>query len=290
MESKHDPSLVIVSLVYHDAVDMTLLAINSFLSQIRRGRVELIDDGSLTPQDYQILTSQIQHLKIVHISEIDVGSCPRGGCWERLVHILRLSEHSYVVQVDTDTLTLGVITEVDQAIRDNGAFTIGGPMFAKAVHTDYMAMLANRWDTEHVQALGERQLSTLESIELEYYCRGCAAFTGFPKGGSTVSTLQQFSDEMDSRLGSHKWCEWGSEQLASNVMISLTLAPQILPWPKYQNFGFPEIAIGSKLRASDFSGKTSVIHFIGSNRYDGGIYRELAEAYISRQKTIESAL
>lgn len=109
----------------------------------------------------------------------------------------------------------------------------------------------------------------LSSINITKYCRGCAAFASFPKGTDLLRELANFSSEMEQKLGVSKWNEWGSEQLASNVMISLTEKPHILPWPAYQNYGFPFD------ETIDDNG-SSLIHFVGSHRYDNGAYRRLA--------------
>jgi len=53
----------------------------------------------------------------------------------------------------------------------------------------------------------------------------------------------------------------------------------LLPWPKYQNYGFPRFT--EKQKFHDFYGKVSVLHFIGSNRFVDSTYCQLTKKLIS---------
>ncbi|MBC7004156.1 hypothetical protein BIZ37_16455 [Photobacterium sp. BZF1] len=274
---QYSDDLVFVSQVYHNAIDMSLLALKSFAKHMPYGRFELIDDGSLTQEDYGLLKKHLVHVDIIHIKDIHVGKCPNGGCWERLIHIINLSKNAYVVQVDTDTLTLSPMPEVFDFISKNTAFTIGNPMWPKPTSVDYMSTVAKNWNGTHVQVKTEEQLSDISSVNLNQYLRGCAAFTGFPKGVLNFDSLESLSQELEAKLGRNKWHEWGSEQVCSNIMISCCDEAEILPWPKYMNFGFPKTKF--KL-AQDTQGIVSVMHFIGSNRYDRRFYEKLANKHV----------
>ncbi|KMT64637.1 hypothetical protein [Catenovulum maritimum] len=277
----YNPELVIVSQVYSGALDMSLLALKSFIKMIGEGRVEVIDDGSLTKSDHELLHHHIPHLTIVHIDDIDVGSCPKGSCWERLIHILKLSQDAYVIQVDTDTLTIAPVPEVYNGFKANKAFTIGGePNWPEPIPVEYISHISRNKISEHIQVKSERQLEHVESINLTHYCRGCAAFAGFPKQAVTFDQLQAFSAEMEERIGADTWRNWGSEQFSANVMISLCPEPSVLPWPKYLNHGFPFVENGQE-KLESYTRLTSVLHFIGTYRYKHGVYRKLAKLVLS---------
>jgi len=268
--------VIIVSQVYHDAVDMTLLALKSFMKNLGRGSIELIDDGSLTNDDKLVLQMHLPNVKIIHINTIETGDCPQGGTWERLIWILNRSKNAYVIQVDTDTLTVGALPEIDACIRGNTAFTIGGPMWLVSVDTEYMNYITNSWSSTHIQTKAESHLADCKNTIIKNYFRGCSAFTGFPKGGVSFEVLEKFSIEMESYVGKERWREWGTEQFSSNVMISLSNKPQILPWPKYQNFGQPFCDL------KNTQGVVSVFHFIGTFRYKNRIYERLARNFIQK--------
>lgn len=272
--------IVIVSQVYHGAVDMTLLALKSFLKQFGQGYVELLDDGSLTQDDYALFETHIPHLHITHIRDVNIGQCPSGGCWERLIHILELSQNAYVIQLDTDTLTTDSVEEVLNYVTNNQAFTIGGKNWAKPVEVGSLEPALREIKGQHVQVLAERELHKIKSINVIQYCRGCAAFTGFPKGKLSFSMLESFSIEMEKILGSDKWKEWGSEQFASNVMVSMCENPELLIWPKYQNYRFP--VMQNIKNTDDFNGKVSLFHFIGTNRFVDNTYRNLVKKILEQ--------
>jgi hypothetical protein len=276
---EYNEDIIIVSQVYHAAVDMTLVALKSFLTHFGEGAVEILDDGSLTEQDYALFRKHIPHVKFHHINDVDTEKCPKGSCWERLTRIIELTEESYVIQVDTDTLTIGQVQEVYECAKSNQAFTIGSPNYPRPISTKYLANYLATIDTDHVQTIAEQKLHLVNSLDSTEYIRGCAAFTGFPRGSLNKKLLQDFSVEMETLIGKKRWHEWGSEQFASNVMISICDNPKVLPWPKYQNFGFPK---STRTPNEDDFNLTSVFHFIGSNRFDFGIYSYFTKKFIGQ--------
>lgn len=270
--------LIIVSQVYSAALCMTIVALKSFIHRLGlKIRLDLIDDGSLTNSDKAQLRSHFPSVNIIAICSVDLKGCPSGGTWERLSHILQSNKNHYVIQVDTDTLTLNDVDEVMLNISRNTAFTIGGPPWSEPVSPAKMAEIAKSWTNTHVQSSAESLFDNLNSINLNSYYRGCSAFTGFPKGIELMQSLIDFSDEMILKLGKDKWNEWGSEQLSCNVIISLIPDSSILPWPKYQNYGFP-------FTNSQQLSSASVIHFLGTHRYKGGTYEKFCRQIVASLK------
>lgn len=275
LASNTDYELVIVSQVYSAALVMTLLALKSFILNLSiKVRLDLIDDGSLTDADKQVFNQHFSEVNIIPIASIELHGCPRGGCWERLCYILDVAKSDYVIQVDTDTITLSNIPEIVACFEKNTAFIISGPKWQSPIDSNEMAEIAKSWNNSHIQPSAESLFNELTSVNMTEYCRGCAAFASFPKGTDLMNELSHFSAEMQQKLGESKWNEWGSEQLASNVMISLTEKPLILPWPKYQNYGFP-------FDENVDNTNNSLVHFVGSHRYDKGTYQRLAAKVIS---------
>ncbi|BCN27300.1 hypothetical protein VYA_44920 (plasmid) [Vibrio alfacsensis] len=265
--------VLLVSQVHHAAVKMSLVAIKSFIQKFGDCKIELINDGSLTDSDLSLLTSHIKNVIIVNIEDIDRLSCPKGGCWERLCYLLKRTEDYYVIQLDSDTVTIGAVPEIRQQVDNNRGFTIGGPMFPDPVPIDYMSKLAESWKNSHVQAKAESNLSALKVLNITHYLRGCAAFTGFPKGSHLQTLLPEVSEIMEKQLGKATWSEWGTEQFSSNVMQSLCEHSQILKWPKYHNHGFPSYET-KKPGLNGYLGKVSLIHFIGPTRFSNDLYTQ----------------
>ncbi|MFT2090392.1 hypothetical protein [Paraglaciecola sp. 2405UD69-4] len=275
IELPSDAAVVVVSQVYHRALDMTLLALKSFVKYFSEATVELIDDGSLTKEDYDLLKEHLPGVIIVHINSIELGQLPSGGTWERLTYIMNRTQDKYVIQVDTDTITCGPIDDVFNAVKHNQGFSIGNPRWINRVPTEYTSAYAKKFGNDHVQFLGEQHLHSLNCFDLPEYLRVCSAFTGFPRGMFSMQDLVSFSTEMIEKLGNEKWNEWGSEQFSSNVMISKLSNSFALPWPKYQNFMQPSYT-------GPVKGIVSVFHFIGSHRYHKRIYEKLAAQTIKK--------
>lgn len=272
--------LKIVTQVQHRDIDMYLLAIKSFLYNIVSGSVYVLDDGSLTKEDLSLLEYHIPNVKIEHISRVDTKNCPKGGTWERLLYLIELSQDAYVIQLDSDTLSLTPMVEIYNAIENQQGFIVGaGPAWNKPVDVDYLSSVISNWmrsfDLTHVQPVAERVLYKLPFLnENRKYIRGCSAFTGFPKQQIDIEMVMEFSQQVCNELGFEKWSEWGSEQVTSNVMISRTYNPVVLPWPYYQNY----TADKETLSYSSF------VHFIGSNRFSDRVYQNLASAFIDKLK------
>ncbi|WP_420933459.1 hypothetical protein ACOJR9_13500 [Alteromonas sp. A081] len=249
---------VVVSQLYHNALYMSIVALKTFILNFGKCDLHIINDGSLTESDLNLLKAHFPNCTIVNFSDINMNGCPSGGCWERLCYILSINREKYVIQVDTDTLTTNAIQEVIEAARSNIAFTIGDPNFMQPMSLESLRKFAESKNSLLIQHIAEAQLIKIKGLSLNSYIRGCAAFTGFPQGTDLITRVKTLSTQMENILGD-RWLEWGSEQFASNVMISSCQDSFVLPWPKYQNYGYPPHK-GSEE-------EVAVYHFIGSNRH-----------------------
>lgn len=100
IQSIESAQTLVVTQVHHVAVEMYLLAVKSFVLQYGPCKIEIVNDGSLTPDDLSLLNTHIENLTVVDIGEIDVFNCPTGACWERLHYVLSRTDEYYVIQLD----------------------------------------------------------------------------------------------------------------------------------------------------------------------------------------------
>ena len=107
-----DDGVVIFSMIGTRVVLAYLVAAKSLHAQLGRGRFAILDDGTLTSADKALLAAHLSSPEIFDIAAVDVGQCPRGGCWERLLTLLELRRDNYVIQLDSDTVTLGPVSEI----------------------------------------------------------------------------------------------------------------------------------------------------------------------------------
>ena len=247
---------------------MYLVAVSSFVKRLSfMPKVFVLDDGSLTQSDRQTIKSHIPAVQIASVLEISTGACPAGSCWERLLLINNLVQQSYVVQLDSDTLTLQGIPEVTESIRANRSFTLLGDGSHPEIESMESSCLRAQGNTSNqVQALCERSFCQLPESSKLKYLRGNAGFTGFARGSLTTSKIEEYSDLM-RRVAGDKWNEWGSEQVTSNLLIANTEGATALPFPKYlSHWARPEIAYQD----------AAFIHFIGPHRFENHLYRKSA--------------
>jgi hypothetical protein len=268
--SQHEAPLSIVSMVSHRDLIMYLVAIRSFYTRIGEGSIIIIDDGSLTREDVELLHRCLGRPQIVAVDEVGTCPCPRGGTWERLLYILDLSAQHYVIQLDSDTLTLDAVDEVIDAYRSNRAFTLSTRMGSTIVSLHQASSNARQFKGQHVQVIAEQSFQKIDNSPGLRYVRGCSAFAGFAKGAFTRAQAECFSLVMMNEIGS-KWKEWGSEQVTSNIAIASSPNPLLLPYPRYATY-HPGLATESSI----------FLHFIGTHRFRSNVYRSQSSHVVAR--------
>ncbi len=267
-----DTGLMFLSMLRHSDVLMYLVAIKPIYHRLGPGLITIIDDGSLSADDRQVLDSHLGGSRFLPISQIDTGYCPRGGTWERLMIVLDLSLERYVIQVDADIVALGDLNEVADCIRENRAFTLAGDQTALVEDVFGASARVKRiWadGADSVQPIAEQHLHEMPGAARLRYIWGTSAFAGFPRGSGGRETASTFSVWMEGRLG-QLWHDWGSEQVTSNFVIANASDPLVLPWNKYQCYQPPEFTLGTDLN-----------HFYGTYRFVGGAYRAQSRCAVS---------
>ena len=268
----NDAPLVFVTLLQHKDVYPYLVAIKSVFSSFGEGGVVVINDGSLTEADIGLLESQVLGIDIRPIADVDMALVDmKGGCWERLVTLVKESEKRYVIQVDADLVAQKQLGEVVELYKSNRSFALGNYISPGLVTFEQMSS----WWTDqgvhahdHVQVKSELVFKNLPRAEKRFYRRTTAAFVGMSKGSGTLAALSEFCEDMKDALGSD-WNDWGSEQVASNYLIANTENNVELSAPEYVN-NVPE---------KDISG-AKLVHFFGSFRYYKKRYQNMSQKFI----------
>ena len=268
-----DDGLVIFSMIGTRVLLPYLVAAKSFHAQLGRGRFAVLDDGTLTAADKAVLAHHLDQPLVLSIDRVALGDCPKGGCWERLLSLLELRRQDYVIQLDSDTVTLGPMPEVAAAIAEGRNFTLKGDETSRLQSAGAFARdLAEVPADAHVQARIEAVMGRIDAglPKPLHYVRGCAGFAGFAAGGLDRKAADGFSREARSLLGDAKWGQWGSEQVMSNVIVSNEGEPLLLPYDRYLNYwGEPGVVQGA------------VVHFLGTCRFERGMYRRCARQAIA---------
>jgi hypothetical protein len=270
-----DDGVILFSMIGTAVLNAYLVAVKSLYAEIGMGRIILLNDGTLTAKDRGILRHHCSDPEIIEMADISTSPCPRGNCWERLMAILAHRETRYVIQLDSDIVVTGPIPEVSAAIAGNRSFTLGGD--AEAVENGFLTAAAlarrvypNGAPSGHVQHRAESRFAELEKADTLRYIRGCAGFAGFSRGDSGREMLTAFSQNIEAIIG-EQWHEWGSEQIASNFVIANDHQAIVLPYDRYVNHWNTALPP-----------QASLIHFIGTHRYDQDNYVRATKNVIAR--------
>ncbi len=263
-----DDGVVIFSMIGTRVLLPYLVAAKSLHSQLGRGRFAILDDGTLTAADKALLAAHLDSPEVRSIASVDVGQCPRGGCWERLLTLLELRRDNYVIQLDSDTVTLGPVNEIAAAIAAARDFTLRGEAGSAWLPVaNFGGDFADLPASAHIQIKIESLLPQVAAKAggLTHYVRGCAGFAGFAPGGPGRELADMFSRAAADALGREVWAQWGSEQVMSNLYVANEGEPVLLPYDRYLNFWNEPIG-------SD----AAFVHFVGTYRYHGGAYAAAA--------------
>src|SRR5690348_10229871 len=107
-----DTGVMLFSMLRHSDVLMYLVAIKSVYSRLGPSLVTVLDDGSLTEMDRELLQAHLSGIRFLNINTVDTESFPKGGTWERLLSVINLTNDHYVIQVDADIVALGQLEDV----------------------------------------------------------------------------------------------------------------------------------------------------------------------------------
>ena len=275
--------LVLFSMIGTAVLLPYLVAVKSLWRQLGRGRVAILDDGTLTAQDRAVLAHHCGDPELIRIGSVERGPFPAGGCWERLLTILDRRQGEYWIQLDSDTVTLGPVDEVAEAIARNRSFALLGG--TESEHgTELLGEFARRVypagaEDGHIQSRIESRLGELPSAPGWRYLRGCAGFAGFAANGAGRPLAAAFLAQMERLLG-REVATWGTEQVASNFQLANDPGAVVLPYRRYLNYwGEP------------WAEDAAFVHFVGPHRHDNGAYAAASRAAIAalRQPALDKA-
>lgn len=260
-----DDGVVLFSMIGTRVLLPYLIAVKSLHHHLGRGRIMLLNDGTLDAADRAILAVHCGNPVIIEPVDVRTAPCPQGNCWERLLSILDLRAHDYVIQLDSDTVTLGPVPEVAAAIDANRSFTLGGGV--EDVAYGFMAipdMIRDIYPDgalyPHIQSIVEASLGDIPDAANLRYIRGCAGFAGFSRSPDGRNMAERFAVDAGRVVGP-RFAAWGSEQAASNFVIANDPDPTQLPYDRYTNHWEEQLPPDP-----------AFIHYIGTYRYARGSY------------------
>lgn len=254
-----------------------LVAVKSLWHELRRGRIAILDDGTLTAHDRAILAHHCGDPQIMRIADVNLGEFPAGGTWERFLTILDNRAGEYWIQLDSDTVTIGSVPEIGEAIARNRSFLFLGGEDAAMGPLPLVEFRSHFYPDGpaqgHVQTRIESRLDTIPAARGWKYTRGCSGFAGFAATGNGRPLASAFLDEMKRMVGEDDITIWGTEQVTSNFHLSNEAEPVVLPYSRYMNYW-----------NEDWSDDTRFVHFVGTHRHDNNAYIAASLNAIERLK------
>lgn len=176
-----------------------LVAIKTLHRAIGRGRVAIIDDGTLTAQDRAMLAHHCDDPEMLPAAHVHHGSMPTGLEWSALLTALDRRPSEYWILLDPYCLTLRPVEEAAEAIGRNrshlmmttsgsagiglAGFAAGGP--GRSVATELYTHLCNRHSTARdlTRLLFESEIEPVH-LPAATYCE--AASDGWPASAKVV--------------------------------------------------------------------------------------------------------
>lgn len=263
-----------LSLVSHDDVHAYLVAIKSIYPSFNTGRASIIDDGTLTSEDYATLRHHVPSIEFIKSADIKLHpDTPQYIVWRRLGHILDCVADNYVIQIDSDVIALGYLDIAVEAYRKGASFILVNKVHPGTLNfTDFSNWLDSmNWTADTLQLGVERQLKTLENANQRRYVRGTAAFAGWAPGTASRADAEHFSAEARGLIGD-KWLGWGSEQTTTNYLLANSTELDLLEYPLYVN-NQPNLDVEDAL----------LVHYVGTYRFYQDRYRKHALKFIKAQ-------
>jgi len=274
---QREAPLAIVSMVQETDVRMYILAIKALYRRMGGGHIVVIPDADVSQSSRDLIRGHLGDVEFVTPESIPTGSCQRGGTWERVLYCVDRSAQEYVIQIDADVLCFGEIPEVIDCVRTNRAFTIAEGLAVKPLPEWVEDGIARKSD--HIVTTFELKAREFPNASRYQYVRGSSGFAGFAKGKITRAFLEEFHAGGVQVHGS-RWTEWGTEQIASNFTAANSSGVEPLPYPKYATFE-PDYATYQR---QGIPQEHSVLHFIGSHRFELGTFVKLANREIEALK------
>jgi hypothetical protein len=269
IQPKND-GLVIFSMIGTSVLLPYLVAVKSLWQQLQRGRVAILDDGSLTAQDRAILAQHCGDPQILRMQDIPMGNFPKGGKWERLLTVLDHRAGEYWLHLDSSTVTLGPLPEVERAISANRSFIL----LADDIVPDEPVELSGIAQA----CIGVEKITGIESAMGRMapglgwkYVRGTTGFAGFAAGNAGRELAGAFVARLKDLVGSDEASLRDADQIAASFLIANEGAPVCLPQDKYRRY-----------RGEPWSEDCQFLEFTGDHRHANGGFIEASQRAIGQ--------
>lgn len=267
--------LVLFGCVGSAAVLPFLVAVKSLWAQLGRGRVAVLDDGTLTAADRTILAQHCGDPQMLRGEDVPRGPFPHGIGWEALLTVLDHRAGEYWLQLDCSTVTLGPLWELERAIACNRSFVMIDRANAPTAPLELAAFAQACSSKREAEVTAKSRIEShmaqiAPGLGWKYLC-GCGGLAGFAAGNAGRDLAGAFISRMRDVMGADDAVGLGAAQVTGNFLIANEGAPVCLPHDRYLNYA-----------GADWGAETAVVHFGGAHRYDRGAYMAASRDVIAK--------
>ncbi|RIV86275.1 hypothetical protein D2V17_09715 [Aurantiacibacter xanthus] len=249
-----------------------LVAIKSLHARLGRGRVALLDDGTLIGSDRAVLAQHCGDPEIIVApGSDDTGLSDLPG-WRALATVLERRSSEYWLWLSGDGVTLGPVPEVERAVALNASFLMpqdqvpGEPIpladFCRATYPDGPV------DSE-IAARLESRLGGIERPGWRYL-RSDSGLMGFAAGGPGLRSAAACRADLEQLVAPEDLCDADAARVAASLLLASENRTVILPHNRYGHASTASWDIG-----------TSFLHFSDDARHADARYAEASQTAIA---------
>lgn len=236
-----------------------LVAVKSFATHLGRGRVVLLDDGSLTAQDRAILAHHCGDPEIIAAHEVTLDTFPDGPGWKQFLTILDRRAREYWISLDCFSVTTGPVPEISAAIARNRSFFCLAD--AGQARPQPLASVSTPASGDDIAARIEAQLAENGAKGGWLYARTAAGLAGFCALGADRALAKAFLAATGKRLGKENAILRDAAQIAVNFHLANENEAEILPPDRYFSY-----------TGEDWPEEAAFAQFPAQHRYSDSAY------------------
>ena len=236
--TSRDDGLVLFAEISSAQLLPCLVAIKSLHARLGRGRVALLDDGTLIGSDRAVLAQHCGDPEIILAPGSDDTVFPDLPAWRALGTVIERRSSEFWLWLPAESVTLGPVPEVEQAIAINASFLMAGEQaldeplsLEDFCHAAYPEGPTDRDIAGHLE-------SRLGGIERPgwRYVQGNGGLMGFAAGGPGPRSAGACRADLERLIATEDLRQAEAAKVAANLLLASESRTVILPHDRYCHY------------------------------------------------------
>ncbi|WP_137681599.1 hypothetical protein [Aurantiacibacter suaedae] len=237
--TSHNDGLVLFAEIGNEELLSCLVAVKSLHAQLGKGRVALLDDGTLIGSDRALLAHHCGDPEIIAPANKGERPLPEGPGWRALSTLLERRNSEYWLWLSNDSVTLGPVPEVERAVALNASVVLPGRGALESARPlgDFCRLAyPDGPTTGNITARLESRLAAVNRGNWRYF-QGDMGLMGFAAGGPGLRYATASRADLEQLVGAEALSEDGAAQVAANLLLASESRTVILPREHYRHSG-----------------------------------------------------